>query len=67
MELPGSNGMLHNITLGFHKLCYVNDTVTITCKIIQKVEALKVIVLDIQIRRENTLLVSGQAQVGVSE
>ena len=68
MELPGKYGILHTITLNFHKPCYVGDKITLKGEISDISEAVKAIVVKIKIIRDNgDLAVTGRAQIGVTK
>lgn len=68
MELPGKYGLLHSITLNFHKPCYIGDKVVVESEISEMVEAVKTVVENVRIsRRDGELLVSGKVQVGVAK
>ena len=67
MKLPGKYGILHSITLNFHKPCYAGDTIIVEGEISEAVESVKTVVMKIRItRKDGELLVMGKAQIGVA-
>ncbi len=66
MELPGKHGFLHNITLNFHKPCYVGYRIIVEAEITDIIESVKTIVVKVKIKRSpQEVLVTGKAQIGV--
>jgi len=66
MELPGKYGILHSISLNFHKPCYIGEAIILESKIIKTIESVKTILTKIRVSKKGgSLIVSGKMQIGV--
>ena len=66
MYIPGKHGLYFSQTLNFVNPSTVNDTVTITGKVISKSESTKIIRLKTTIKNSSHDLVDGEAKVILS-
>ena len=67
MYLPGKNSLYFSQSLNFIKPAFVNDTVTVSGKIIAKSNSTKIITLKMSICNIETELVSGEAKVFLND
>ena len=67
MYIPGKYGLYFSQTLNFVNPSIVNDTVTITGKVISKSESTKIIKLKTTIKNSSHDLVDGEAKVILSK
>ena len=67
MYIPGKHGLYFSQTLNFVNPSTVNDTVTITGKVISKSESTKIIELKTTIKNSSHVLVDGKAKVILSK
>ena len=67
MYIPGKHGLYFSQTLNFVNPSTVNDTVTITGKVISKSESTKIIRLKTTIKNSSHDLVDGEARVILSK
>ena len=67
MYIPGKYGLYFSQTLNFVNPSIVNDTVTITGKVISKSESTKIIELKTTIKNSSHVLVDGKAKVILSK
>ncbi|MEW6008487.1 MAG: MaoC family dehydratase [Candidatus Omnitrophota bacterium] len=66
MELPGKFGLLHSMNLKFHKPCFPGDTIKMTGVVLEKIKAVKTIIVGVRVTKKNRiLLISGTVQAGV--
>jgi acyl dehydratase len=66
-ELPGARGLLHAIELKFKKPCCVGRSVTVTLKVVEKIEAVRALVLDATLQDDRgTVVAQGRVQSGVA-
>jgi acyl dehydratase len=67
MYVPGKYGLYFSQTLNFVNPTTVNDTVTVTGKVISKNESTKIIKLKTTIKNSSHVLVDGEAKVILSK
>ena len=67
MYVPGKYGLYFSQTLNFVNPTTVNDTVTVTGKVISKNESTKIIKLKTTIKNSSHVLVDGKAKVILSK
>ena len=67
MYIPGKYGLYFSQTLNFVNPTTVNDTVTVTGKVISKNESTKIIKLKTTIKNSSHVLVDGKAKVILSK
>ena len=67
MYIPGKHGLYFSQTLNFVNPTTVNDTVTVTGKVISKNESTKIIKLKTTIKNSSHVLVDGEAKVILSK
>ena len=67
MYIPGKYGLYFSQTLNFVNPTTVNDTVTVTGKVISKNESTKIIKLKTTIKNSSHVLVDGEAKVILSK
>lgn len=66
-ELPGERGLLHAIGLRFKKPCCVGRSVTVTLKVVEKIEVVRAVVIDVTIEDDRgTVVAKGSVQSGVA-
>lgn len=58
MYLPGKYSMIHSLEMKLLKPVYVGDKLTVTGKVVQKQDALKLLVLKVKITNQNNQCVS---------
>ncbi len=56
--LPGKYSLIHSLDIKFQKPVYEDDELTITGEIIEKQEALRLIIINAEIRNQNRQIVS---------
>ena len=67
MYVPGKSGLYFSQTLNFVNPTIVDDTVTVTGKVISKSESTKIIELKTTIKNSSHVLVDGKAKVILSK
>ena len=67
MYIPGKHGLYFSQTLNFVNPTIVDDTVTVTGKVISKSESTKIIELKTTIKNSSHVLVDGKAKVVLSK
>ena len=65
-ELPGAGAVIQSIRLDFRLPAFAGDQLSFSVRVLQKIDALKTLVLSLEIHRGETLLVTGRAQVGLA-
>lgn len=67
-ELPGAAGVLHRLELKFKRPCCVGDQVTVTVRLEEKVESVRVVLLGARVTGEDGVLRAvGTAQASLPD
>jgi 3-hydroxybutyryl-CoA dehydratase len=65
-ELPGARGLLHSLEMKFKRPCLVGQRVRVTLRVAEKVESVRVLILDAVVAAEDgTVLARGKVQSGM--
>lgn len=65
-ELPGQDGLLHEVHLSFRNPCYPGDLITIEVTVVEAFESVQTLILDVRVARSDGLvLATGRIQSGL--
>mgnify|MGYP001576584371 CR=1 FL=1 len=69
VEFPGKHALLQSVKMQYKAPNYIGDAVTLEAEVVQKVDAVRVIVMNIRItnKTQNCLSATAVAQVGMRE
>jgi 3-hydroxybutyryl-CoA dehydratase len=66
-QLPGKFGVLQRIELNFRLPCYPNDHVSVVLRVREKIESVKVVLMDFTVTNQNNeKIATGKVQVGLA-
>lgn len=67
MRFPGKHALLLSVNMNYHRPAYLGDKIQLTARVRQKVEAKRVVVLDVKFLNQASqiILASGRVQVAI--
>lgn len=66
VHFPGNDAVLQSVQLQFKSPCHIGDKITIDAKVVQVVDAVRVLALDLTLRNTSRDRVAAKAKIQVS-